>query len=89
MYATLEEADRAAREAQWLSEHFDYDRDIPLGPFLERMEICKKCNQLNSMNICEQCMCFMPTKARIGMAECPIKKWVTIGRELPPSPIVE
>jgi hypothetical protein len=42
---------------------------------VDRMEICKGCDRLNSLNICKECSCFMPFKVRIQSVSCPIGKW--------------
>lgn len=41
----------------------------------KRIEICKSCDQLNSLNFCKQCGCFMPAKVRIRAVSCPLGKW--------------
>lgn len=40
-----------------------------------RIETCKNCDRLNSLNFCRECGCFMPAKVRIKSAACPIGKW--------------
>ena len=89
MYKTLEEADKAAREAQWTSIHFDKERDLPVVAFEERMEMCKSCDKLTPINICSECLCFMPIKTRLRSSECPLKKWVSIGVDPMDSPPTE
>lgn len=42
---------------------------------LDRLKICKSCDQLNSINVCQKCFCFMPFKTKIKNAHCPINKW--------------
>ena len=49
-----------------------------LAPLSNRIEICKSCPELNSLNFCKQCGCFMPVKVRIKSAECPLKKWTKL-----------
>lgn len=44
----------------------------------ERIEICKSCDQLNSLNFCKQCGCFMPAKVRLKGVSCPVGKWRAI-----------
>lgn len=41
----------------------------------ERAAICRGCDKLNRMSICEICNCFMPTKSWLKNAECPLHKW--------------
>jgi len=50
----------------------DYDTTSALA---KRIEICKSCPELNSLNFCKQCGCYMPLKVRIKSSECPLKKW--------------
>lgn len=45
----------------------------------QRIELCKSCDQLNSLNFCKQCGCFMPAKIRLKWTSCPIGKWKAIG----------
>ena len=40
-----------------------------------RYEICKKCEELNSLKMCKQCNCFMPLKTLIPSSSCPLQKW--------------
>lgn len=39
-----------------------------------RLAICGTCDQYK-INICGQCGCFMPIKAKIKAVGCPINKW--------------
>jgi hypothetical protein len=41
----------------------------------ERLEICKQCDKLNKLNMCEVCYCFMHIKTKLKKARCPIGKW--------------
>jgi len=47
--------------------------DIPLHE--NRMNICRSCPRLNSLNFCMECSCFMPFKTRMDSAKCPLEKW--------------
>ena len=40
-----------------------------------RMEICRACDEYNSLRFCNQCKCFMPFKTALPFAKCPLKKW--------------
>lgn len=41
-----------------------------------RLEICRACDRFLAMaQLCKECLCFMPAKARLSHAECPIGKW--------------
>lgn len=40
-----------------------------------RMEICKNCDKLNTINFCKQCGCFMPLKTWLKSSNCPLGKW--------------
>ncbi len=43
---------------------------------IQRYEICKKCEHLNSLiKVCSQCHCFMPAKTTLSMVACPLMKW--------------
>jgi hypothetical protein len=41
----------------------------------ERLEICKSCENLKSMNRCKICGCFMDAKTKLARFSCPIGKW--------------
>lgn len=41
----------------------------------ERISICKSCPELNRLNMCKQCGCFMPAKVRLKQSVCPLGKW--------------
>jgi hypothetical protein len=45
------------------------------GEVGKRIALCKQCSNLNKMNFCKLCGCFMPAKVRIPQAACPILKW--------------
>lgn len=40
-----------------------------------RYEICKKCDELSVLKMCNKCSCFMPLKTLIPSSECPLQKW--------------
>lgn len=41
----------------------------------ERMAVCQTCSELQALNRCRQCGCFMTIKTRIYSATCPLGKW--------------
>ena len=41
-----------------------------------RIKICKSCEHLNALSICNKCKCFMPAKVRLMQASCPLLKWM-------------
>lgn len=41
----------------------------------ERVQICKTCDKLSSLNFCEICHCFMPLKTYMKSQKCPDNKW--------------
>lgn len=41
---------------------------------IRRVEICADCGS-NWRNVCKQCSCFIPAKARSMREQCPIDKW--------------
>jgi len=42
----------------------------------ERFRVCEACEYFNEQYLlCEKCKCFMPLKARIDSAKCPLGKW--------------
>lgn len=46
--------------------------------YAARMALCRACEHLEKVaifEICGKCGCFMPAKARLSDAECPIGKW--------------
>jgi len=45
------------------------------GEVGKRIGICKECPDLNKLNFCRQCGCFMPAKVRLPEASCPVLKW--------------
>lgn len=45
------------------------------GEVGKRIALCKQCSNLNKLNFCKLCGCFMPAKVRIPQAACPILKW--------------
>lgn len=51
-----------------------YDKEI----LSERIFICKSCPELNSLNFCKKCGCFMPAKVRFKTSSCPLNKWSAI-----------
>jgi membrane protease subunit (stomatin/prohibitin family) len=45
--------------------------------FEVRKSICDTCEK-NTMNVCLECGCFIPTKAYYKLSVCPINKWGSI-----------
>jgi hypothetical protein len=41
----------------------------------ERVNICKGCEKLSSLYLCDICHCFMPLKTYFKTQQCPLKKW--------------
>ena len=41
----------------------------------ERVEICKNCEKLSSLQMCSICHCFMPLKTYMKSQKCPLNKW--------------
>lgn len=46
----------------------------------ERLDICKACEHFNKPGpqLCGQCGCFMPAKASLPNAWCPVHKWEAV-----------
>ncbi len=44
----------------------------------KRFDICKSCENLNRMDFCNICSCYMPAKTYLPNTSCPIKKWLPI-----------
>ena len=42
----------------------------------QRVELCKSCDNLNNVQICDLCGCIMPVKTWLKFSECPDKKWM-------------
>jgi len=51
------------------------------GEVGKRIAICKECPELNKLNFCRQCGCFMPAKVRIPQVSCPLLKWDSMNVE--------
>jgi hypothetical protein len=41
----------------------------------ERLAICKTCPELETLDRCKQCGCFMQSKTKLPNANCPLGKW--------------
>lgn len=39
-----------------------------------RLNVCKGCEKLNKLNICDECWCYMPAKAVLVENSCPLGK---------------
>jgi len=56
---------------------------VPKHIFKERISICKDCERyVEEHHRCEECGCFIGTKARVGVEGCPLKKWSALTDEL-------
>lgn len=42
-----------------------------------RIEICKSCEHITSLNTCGKCGCFLPIKSYFKVFKCPLDKWPT------------
>lgn len=40
-----------------------------------RRALCEACPSLSDLHFCSECSCFIPIKAYIASAECPLGKW--------------
>ena len=43
----------------------------------ERKDICANCPRLKA-NFCMECGCFIPLKAILATAKCPLGKWIPV-----------
>ena len=44
--------------------------------YKERVEICKSCIKFAELeNMCTECGCYIPAKAKIILDSCPLNKW--------------
>ena len=42
----------------------------------QRLDVCKKCDYYSvRQNRCRQCGCYLGTKVKFGVSQCPIGKW--------------
>jgi len=42
----------------------------------ERLSLCLGCDKINQLTKqCTLCLCYMPAKTTLALAECPIHKW--------------
>ena len=55
---------------QWIS----IESSKNLG-HIEKMNICKSCENLDQYNNCNKCACHMPIKITIEGSSCPANKW--------------
>lgn len=47
--------------------------------YLQRFRICKNCEHFKKVvNICGECICFIPAKARHVESSCPLDKWKSV-----------
>jgi len=51
-------------------------KQAPEEEFNKRMNICKSCDQYDSVSIrCNNCGCFLKVKASWNSEKCPLNKW--------------
>jgi hypothetical protein len=63
-----------AKDHVWdLIDPRNYAEDQQLR--IQRLNICRQCDHLNKMEMCNFCGCFMPMKTKLEEARCPIGKW--------------
>ena len=43
--------------------------------YMIRIRTCNTCDKLSGGNTCSLCGCYMPTKARWEVSDCPLNKW--------------
>jgi hypothetical protein len=48
---------------------------FPLAQAEGRLSICRECASYRA-GICGECGCYMPLKARLATAQCPLGRWV-------------
>lgn len=51
------------------------DPEVPDEVYASRLSECESCPLLNADKVCMDCGCFMPMKAGLVVAECPLGKW--------------
>lgn len=49
--------------------------EVPDEVYRARLDICSNCPAFSSEGVCNECGCFMPVKAGLTSASCPIHKW--------------
>lgn len=59
----------------WDNLDYQAERTIDEINRNDRMNICKGCDKLSTLNFCAVCGCFMPIKVWISTSSCPEKKW--------------
>lgn len=69
------EYDRLSLNFSLNKQEFAKAEEMSLKESEKRMQICKQCPKLNSLNFCNECACFMPLKTKMSSATCPIGKW--------------
>lgn len=72
------------------STMIDYAKDgfnnVSEGEYNHRLAICESCEFLDKNSFrCSQCGCQMKIKAHLAVAECPIKKWLKVDKNIPTS----
>tara|TARA_R100001163_G_C5015478_1_gene159973 strand:+ start:360 stop:635 length:276 start_codon:yes stop_codon:yes gene_type:complete len=50
-------------------------KNISDTDYIQRVVECTKCEKLVDNNMCSMCGCYIPTKARWEVSECPMNKW--------------
>lgn len=53
----------------------DFHAVTPKAEQERRMNMCRECPELISMDRCRRCGCFMRIKTRMAIAHCPLGKW--------------
>jgi hypothetical protein len=48
---------------------------FPLAQAEGRLSICRECASYHA-GVCGECGCYMPLKARLATAQCPLGRWV-------------
>lgn len=59
----------------WNNKEYFIKDELDTKDRQKRIEICKACENLNSMNFCKVCNCFMPVKTWLKFKKCPEGKW--------------
>jgi len=80
-YPSLGEKAKNLANFSWeLVQYITQNRDAVLfvsdEVYKERVEICKTCDKFAEFeNMCTECGCYIPAKAKIILDSCPLAKW--------------
>ena len=80
-YPSLGEKAKNLANFSWeLVQYITQNRDAVLfvsdDVYKERTEICRSCEKYNEFeNMCNECGCYIPAKAKIILDSCPLSKW--------------